>query len=108
MEPKHNRSGPRSLCAAEGVLVALRRCSLDEAFIDIVETAKRHNVSPLGLADALVAVAENALPRHFDEDVIAAVHRAWGGLLSQPCANTAHGLHLSGTAGGTEDEERRL
>jgi hypothetical protein len=44
------RSGHRSLGAAEGVLVALRHCSLDEAFIDIVHTAKRHNVAPLRLA----------------------------------------------------------
>lgn len=109
MIPKYpGRSGPRSLCAAEGVLVALRRCSLNEAFIDIVETAKRHNVAPLGLADALVAIAENDLPRYFDDNVIAAAHRAWGGLLSRPSSNTAPGFHLPGTAAGAEDEERQL
>ena len=63
------RSGQRSLGAAEGVLVALRHCSLDEAFIDIVQTAKRHNVAPLGLADALVAIAENDVTRDFDDEV---------------------------------------
>ena len=56
---RHRRSAQRSLGAAEGVLVALRHCSLDEAFIDIVHTAKQHNVAPIGLADALVAIAEN-------------------------------------------------
>ena len=78
-------SGERSLSAAEGVLVALRHCSLDEAFIDIVQTAKRHSVAPLELADALVAIAENDVTRDFNDAVIAAVDQAWGTLLgSQP------------------------
>ena len=75
------RSGQRSLGAAEGVLVALRHCSLDEAFIDIVQTANRHSVAPLELADALVAIAENDVTRDFDDAVIAAVERAWGAVL---------------------------
>ncbi len=75
------RSGQRILSAAEGVLVALRRCSLDAAFTDIVQTAKQHNVAPLELADALVASAENDVLRDFDDAVIAAVKRAWGSLL---------------------------
>ncbi len=79
------RSGQRSLGAAEGVLVALRHCSLDEAFIDIVQTAQRHGVAPLELADALVAIAENDVSRGFDDAVVAAVEQAWGILLgSQP------------------------
>ncbi len=44
-----HRSGQRSLSAAEGVLVALRHCSLDEAFADIVQTAKLHGVAPPGI-----------------------------------------------------------
>ncbi len=63
------------------MLVALRHCSLDEAFADIVQTAKRHSVAPLELADALVAIAENDLNRDFDDAVIAAVDEAWGPLL---------------------------
>jgi hypothetical protein len=78
------RSGQRSLSAAEGVLVALRHCSLDEAFIDIVQTARQHNVAPIGLADALVAAAENDVTRDLDDRVVAAVGRAWGALLGQP------------------------
>lgn len=96
VRPKHfGRSGPRSLCAAQGVLVALRRCSLDEAFIDIIQTAQRHNVAPLGLADALVAVAENDVTRYSDDDTIAVADRAWGALLDRP----------SGVR--TQDEERQ-
>lgn len=70
------RSGQRSLAAAEGVLVALRLCSLDEAFTDIVQTAKRHNVAPMLLTDALVAIAENDVPRDVDEVVVAATAAA--------------------------------
>ncbi len=103
MELKHpGRSGQRSLWAAEGVLVGLRRCSLDEAFMDIVTTAKRHNVAPLGLADALVAIAENDLTQSSDDAAIAAARRAWGALLGLPSANTAPAPYLPGTAAGTE------
>ena len=75
------RTGQRSLGAAEGVLVALRHCSRDEAFNDIVQTAKHYSVAPLELADALVTIAENDATRDFDDAVIAAVDQAWGGLL---------------------------
>ncbi|HYB35094.1 MAG TPA: hypothetical protein VEF72_04405 [Mycobacterium sp.] len=78
------RGGQRSLGAAEGLVVALRHCSLDEAFIYIVQTAKRHNVAPTGLADALVAIAENDVTRDFDDMVVAAVVRAWGALSGRP------------------------
>jgi hypothetical protein len=74
-------SGQRSLGAAEGVLVVLRHCSLDEAFIEIVETAKQQAVAPLELAGALVAIAENDATRDVDGAAVAAVDRAWGILL---------------------------
>ncbi len=75
------RTGQRSLGAAERVLVALRHCSRDEAFNDIVQTAKQYSVAPLELADALVTIAENDAIRDFDDAVIAAVDQAWGALL---------------------------
>lgn len=109
MEPRDfGRSGPRSLGAAEGVLVALRRCSLDEAFIDIVQTAKRHNVAPLGLADALVAIAENDVTGYFDDHTIAAAHRAWGALLGRSGGNATSGTSRRGPTAGTQDEEPQL
>ncbi|BAX94018.1 ANTAR domain-containing protein [Mycobacterium shigaense] len=77
------RTGQRSLGAAEGVLVALRHCTLDEAFIDIVETAKRHGVAPLELANALVAVAQNDESRDRDDAAIAAADQQWGTLFSR-------------------------
>jgi hypothetical protein len=81
------RSGQRSLSAAEGVLVALRHCSLDEAFADIVQTAKRHGVAPLELADALVAIAENDVTRDLDAALTAVVDQAWGALLASRPSN---------------------
>ncbi|ETW25174.1 ANTAR domain-containing protein [Mycobacterium gastri] len=78
------RGGQRRLGAAEGVLVALRHCSLDEAFTDIVQTAKQHNVAPMELAHALVAIAENDVTYDVDDAVAAAVSRAWGDLLARP------------------------
>ena len=87
------RNGQRSLGAAEGVLVALRHCSLDDAFIDIVQTAKRHNVAPMRLADALVAIAENDVTRNIDDAVVAAVGRAWGALLGRPSTTLTANAH---------------
>jgi hypothetical protein len=104
MEPKQSgRSGQRSLWAAEGVLAGLRRCTLDEAFTDIVSTAKRHNVDPLGLADGLIAIAENDPVQNLDDDVAAAVHRAWGALLDARSGN-ATSPHPLATVAGSGNE----
>ena len=65
----------------------MRHCSLDEAFAEIVQTAKRHSVAPLELADALVAIAENDATSDLDDALIAAVDRAWGTLLASGPGN---------------------
>jgi ANTAR domain-containing protein len=46
------RASARLLDTAEGVLVALRGCSLDQAFVEIAQTAKAQNMSASSLADA--------------------------------------------------------
>jgi hypothetical protein len=56
-------AGARILDTAEGVLIALRGCSVNQAFVEIVRTAKAHNVSTLSLADALVALAQDQAPQ---------------------------------------------
>jgi hypothetical protein len=105
VEPKHTgRSGQRSLWAAEGVLVGLCRCTLDEAFTDIVSAAKRHNVDPLALADALITIAEDDLIQNFDDDVAAAVRGAWGDLLDRRSGNADTSPHQLGIATRTENE----
>lgn len=90
------RTGQRSLGAAEGVLVALRHCSLDEAFTEIVQTAQRHGVAPLELADALVAVAEGDLPPDLAEAVITTVDQTWGTLLGRRPPSGATGRQTEG------------
>src|ERR1700753_3489363 len=65
--PDPRRAGARILDTAEGVLLALRGCTLNQAFVEIVQTAKSHNVSTLSLADAGVAVARAAWGDLFDQ-----------------------------------------
>src|ERR1700739_1568796 len=78
--PDPRRAGARILDTAEGVLLALRGCTLNQAFVEIVRTAKSHNVSTLSLADALVAIAQT--PSCHDTDAAALVPpRAPGGAL---------------------------
>src|SRR5258705_13890272 len=75
------RAGARILDTAEGVLIALRGCTLNQAFVEIVQTAKTHNVSTLSLADALVALAQNQASQDGDDAAFVAARAAWGHLL---------------------------
>lgn len=73
--------GRRTLCAAQGVLAVVLHCSIDDAFADIVRTARRHNVAPLRLAEALLAVAAGGASTCTDLAAAAAVDMTWGELL---------------------------
>jgi ANTAR domain len=77
------RAGARILDTAEGVLIALRGCSLNEAFVEIVQAAKSHNVSTLGLADALVALAQHQASGDVDDAAFVAARGAWGHLFDR-------------------------
>jgi hypothetical protein len=77
------RAGARVLDTAEGVLIALRGCSLNQAFVEIVQTAKAHNVSTLSLADALVALAQDQTSQDGDDAALVAARAAWGHLLAR-------------------------
>jgi hypothetical protein len=79
-----HRNGARILDRAEGVLVALRRCTIDDAFFDIVRTAERHQVAPLTLAGALLAIAQNGPTHGIDATELAAARLAWDRLSDQP------------------------
>jgi hypothetical protein len=68
----------RMLDRAEGVLIALRRCTTDAAFAEIVRASKRHRVPTLRIATALVAMAQGA---PLDDDATAAARYEWGSLL---------------------------
>jgi hypothetical protein len=78
------RAGARVLDTAEGVLIALRGCSLNEAFVEIVKTAKAHNVSTLSVADALVALAQDhGVSQAGDGAASVAARATWGRLLDR-------------------------
>ncbi|OBF90494.1 transcription antitermination regulator [Mycolicibacterium flavescens] len=72
--------GRQCLDTAEGVLIALRHCTVDEAFREIIRAAQHHRVPLFTLADALVTAASGT-----GECVNAAARTAvlteWGALL---------------------------
>ena len=70
----------RMLDRAEGVLIALRRCTTEDAFAEIVRASKRHRVPTLRMAAALVAIVQNT---PFDDDALAAARYEWGTLLDE-------------------------
>ena len=88
------RAGARVLDTAEGVLIALRGCSLNKAFVEIAQTAKAHNVSTLSLADALVALAQNQASQDGDDAALVAARAAWGHLLDR--ARPSRGARYGG------------
>lgn len=80
-----HRDARRTLCAAQGVLVALQQCSLDDALLDIIGAAREHNVDPLRLATALLARAQGGSAAAEDE-LHAVVEDVWGGLFATVAA----------------------
>ena len=74
------RADARTLDRAEGVLIALRHCTTEAAFGEIVRASKRHRVSTLRMAAALVALAQDS---PLDGDASAAARYEWGLLIEQ-------------------------
>jgi ANTAR domain len=66
---------------AEGVLVALRRCTIDAAFDEIVGASQRHNVPALQVAQALVELAQGKEPG--DGEAADVARMEWSGLLAE-------------------------
>ncbi|AOS95133.1 ANTAR domain-containing protein (plasmid) [Mycobacterium europaeum] len=92
------RTGARILDTAEGVLVTLRRYRVDQAFVELMQTAKRHDVNPVNLADALVAIAEDQLSEDLDHAAAAVALATWGNLFTVSERDSApaprlHDLH---------------
>jgi hypothetical protein len=88
------RAGARILDTAEGVLIALRGCTLNQAFVEIVQTAKTHDVSTLSLADALVALAQNQSSQDGDDAAFVAACAAWGRLFDR--SRSGRGVQFDG------------
>ena len=79
----------------------LRGCSLNQAFVEIVQTAKAHNVSTLSLADALVALTQNHRSQDGDDAALVAARAAWGHLFdtTRPSRGTRGGREDNGVGG---------
>ena len=90
------RVGARMLDTAEGVLVALRRCRVDQAFVELMQTAKRHGINPVNLADALVAIAEDHLCQDVEDAAAAAALATCGNLFAVSGRDDAPAEQLHG------------
>lgn len=75
--------GRQCLDTAEGVLIALRHCTVDDAFREIVGAAQQHQVPLFTLADALVTAAGGKADC-LNTAARAAVLAEWGSLLATP------------------------
>jgi AmiR/NasT family two-component response regulator len=76
-------SGSRDLDAAKGILVALRRCTLSEAFTEILAVSTEYQVGALSVAQALVQLAEDRHPSTHSTPADEAAHRAWARLFGR-------------------------
>lgn len=74
-ERDRSGNGARVLDRAEGILVGLRRCTIDAAFGEIVGASRRHSVPALKVAQALVELAEGKQPR--DADAACVARKEW-------------------------------
>jgi hypothetical protein len=77
--------GRRVLDAAEGILVGLRRCDLDTAFLELVRTAKQYKIPVFTMAAALIELATGGRrPDAVGAAAESAAQREWGRLLGVP------------------------
>jgi hypothetical protein len=76
--------GRRMLDTAVGILVGLRRCSIDAAFQELITAAAGQDVPVFTIASALIAFAGPDGRPHADDTAAGlAAHREWGHLLGQ-------------------------
>ncbi|WP_168214954.1 ANTAR domain-containing protein [Mycolicibacterium sp. ELW1] len=66
---------------AEGVLVGLRRCSVDAASGEIDQVSRRHHLDGRRVAQALVRLAQDVEPEA-DSNATAVARFEWGALLA--------------------------
>jgi len=70
---------------ATGVLIALRRCTTEDASDELLAASKRHRVAPNAIARALVTLAEGN--GRADDPAVHAVLYEWGTLMNPTKAN---------------------
>lgn len=79
--PDPRRSADRILDTAEGVLITLRRYHLNQAFIELARTSRRHAIPLTSLADALVALAQGQSTVDCETRAVHIARATWGALL---------------------------
>lgn len=85
--PNHETlSDLRVFDVAKGVLVGARRCTVDEAFAELVARARQHQIGIFALSRALVAMSETGQATG-DDEVAMAARSAWGPLLLDTASN---------------------
>lgn len=87
--PDRRRSADRILDTAEGVLITLRRYHLNQAFFELAQTARRHAIPPVSLADALVALAQQQPTHDCEPRAVQIAQATWGALLDRNTHNRA-------------------
>jgi hypothetical protein len=90
------------LDTAVGILVGLRRCSIDAAFQELITAAAGQDVPVFTIASALIAFAGPDGRPHADDTAAGlAAHREWGHLLGQtPSQRRRSRARGSGNRGG--------
>lgn len=84
--------GRRVLDAAEGILVGLRGCDFDAAFLELACAAKCHKLAVLTIAAALIELATGAgRSGAVGPAAVSAAQREWGALLAKASHITAPG-----------------
>ncbi|ORB53768.1 hypothetical protein BST42_10145 [Mycolicibacterium rhodesiae] len=78
---EHNGYDGSRMQHAEGVLVGLRRCSVDAASGEIDQVSRRHRVDGGRVAQALVRLAQEVEPEA-DSNATAVARYEWGALLA--------------------------
>lgn len=66
---------------AEGVLVGLKRCTVDDASGEIQQVSRRHRLDSSRVAQALVRLAQDVDPEA-DSNATAVARYEWGALLA--------------------------
>jgi len=66
---------------AEGVLVGLKRCTVDAASGEIDQVSRRHHLDSRRVAQALVRLAQNVDPEA-DSNATAVARYEWGSLVA--------------------------
>lgn len=75
-----SHEGIRALDAAKGILVALRRYTLADAFAEIVDVAAKYHIGTLSVCSALVDLAEGRSPAEHSP-IVEAVRQEWAMLV---------------------------